>query len=69
MATGLIRMIECFATPLLAIILIIYLMRFLAGSDYGINGKSKYFTGWMLLNYNKPVQVSSTLGGYMLIML
>jgi len=24
-----------------------------------------YFTGWMLLNYNKPVQVSSTLGGYM----
>ncbi|OLY93985.1 F5/8 type C domain-containing protein [Cnuella takakiae] len=23
------------------------------------------FTGWMLLNYNKPVQVSSTLGGYM----
>jgi len=35
-----------------------------AGSDYGISGKSKYFTGWMLLNYNKPVQVSSTLGGY-----
>ena len=26
---------------------------------------SKYFTGWMLLNYNKPVQVSSTLGGYL----
>lgn len=26
-----------------------------------ING---LFTGWMLLNYNKPVQVSSTLGGY-----
>jgi hypothetical protein len=25
--------------------------------------KSK-FTGWMLLNYNKPVAVSSTLGGY-----
>jgi len=25
---------------------------------------SKHFTGWMLLNYNKPVQVSSTLGGY-----
>ena len=22
------------------------------------------FTGWMLLNYNKPVEVSSTLGGY-----
>ena len=34
------------------------------GSQYGENGKSKYFTGWMLLNYNKPVQVSSTLGGY-----
>lgn len=30
-----------------------------AGSD--LNGK---FTGWMLLNYNKPVTVSSTLGGY-----
>ena len=26
---------------------------------------SKYFTGWMLLNYNKPVQVSSTHGGYL----
>ena len=23
------------------------------------------FTGWMLLNYNKPEQVSSTLGGYL----
>jgi hypothetical protein len=23
------------------------------------------FTGWMLLNYNKPVTVSSTLGGYL----
>jgi xylan 1,4-beta-xylosidase len=23
------------------------------------------FAGWMLLNYNKPVQVSSTLGGYL----
>ncbi len=31
---------------------------------YGQEGKSPYFTGWMLLNYNKPVQVSSTLGGY-----
>ncbi len=38
----------------------------------GFNGKkyfndkniSPYFTGWMLLNYNKPVQVSSTLGNY-----
>ncbi len=35
-----------------------------SGSSYGANGKSGYFTGWMLLNYNKPVQVSSTLGGY-----
>lgn len=26
---------------------------------------SRYFTGWMLLNYAKPVQVSSTLGGYL----
>ncbi len=33
-------------------------------TEYGKNGKSPYFTGWMLLNYNKPVQVSSTLGGY-----
>jgi hypothetical protein len=31
---------------------------------YGRDGKSPYFTGWMLLNYNKPVTVSSTLGGY-----
>jgi xylan 1,4-beta-xylosidase len=35
-----------------------------SGTSYGTNGKSGYFTGWMLLNYNKPVQVSSTLGGY-----
>lgn len=28
----------------------------------GIGGAG--FTGWMLLNYNKPVQVSSILGGY-----
>lgn len=32
------------------------------------NGSSNHlqsrFTGWMLLNYNKPVTVSSTLGGY-----
>lgn len=33
-------------------------------AEYGKNGASPYFTGWMLLNYNKPVQVSSTLGGY-----
>lgn len=36
-----------------------------SGTEYGTNGKSAYFTGWMLLNYNKPVQVSSTLGGYL----
>ncbi len=30
----------------------------------GGRGASPYFTGWMLLNYNKPVQVSSTLGSY-----
>jgi hypothetical protein len=36
-----------------------------SGSTYGVNGKSGYFTGWMLLNYNKAVQVSSTLGGYL----
>ena len=24
-----------------------------------------FFAGWMLLNYNKPVQVSSSLGGYL----
>ncbi len=29
----------------------------------GIHSQSR-FTGWMLLNYNKPVVVSSTLGGY-----
>ena len=34
------------------------------GSKYGDEGKSPYFTGWMLLNFNKPVKVSSTLGGY-----
>jgi xylan 1,4-beta-xylosidase len=33
-------------------------------ASYGESGKSPYFTGWMLLNYNKPVQVSSTLGGF-----
>lgn len=35
------------------------------GDEYGGEGKSPYFTGWMLLNYNKPVAVSSTLGGYL----
>lgn len=33
-------------------------------ASYGKDGLSPYFTGWMLLNYNKPVQVSSTLGNY-----
>lgn len=33
-------------------------------SEYGKDGLSPYFTGWMLLNYNKPVQASSTLGAY-----
>ncbi len=28
-------------------------------------GATDQFSGWMLLNYNKPVQVSSTLGGYL----
>ena len=28
------------------------------------NHLSENFSGWMLLNYNKPVQVSSTLGGF-----
>ena len=32
---------------------------------YEKNGRSPYFTGWMLLNYNKPVQTSSTFGGYL----
>ncbi|HOZ83964.1 MAG TPA: discoidin domain-containing protein [Niabella sp.] len=32
---------------------------------YGKNGKSPYFTGWMLLNYNKPIQTSSTFGNYL----
>ena len=33
----------------------------------GVAAKEKRdpFTGWMILNYNKPVQVSSTLGGYL----
>lgn len=34
---------------------------FLPGIDVEDPGK---FTGWMLLNYQKPVRVSSTLGGY-----
>ena len=28
------------------------------------NHLNEHFSGWMLLNYNKPVQVSSTLGGF-----
>ncbi|MBC7949988.1 MAG: family 43 glycosylhydrolase [Chitinophagaceae bacterium] len=34
------------------------------GEAIAPNPGAGYFTGWMLLNYNKPVQVSSTLGGY-----
>ncbi len=30
----------------------------------GNNYDASYFTGWMLLNYDKPVTVSSTLGNY-----
>lgn len=30
-----------------------------------LNSMHETFTGWMLLNYNKPVMVSSTLGGYL----
>lgn len=37
-----------------------YLPEFAKGKDF----TKGLFTGWMLLNYNKPVQVSSTLGGY-----
>lgn len=38
--------------------------------DTNVNGHTDFrmdpsFTGWMLLNYNKPVTVSSTLGGYL----
>ncbi len=32
--------------------------------DKKVDGFHNSFTGWMLLNYNKPVVVSSTLGGY-----
>lgn len=35
-----------------------------AFGDYPLSVKDGHFMGWMLLNYNKPVQVSSTLGGY-----
>ena len=32
--------------------------------SHPLQNNENQFTGWMLLNYNKPVQVSSTLGGY-----
>lgn len=32
--------------------------------SHTLQKSEKQFAGWMLLNYNKPVQVSSTLGGY-----
>lgn len=34
------------------------------GNEYGKDGKSPWFTGWMLLNYNKPVMASSTYGAF-----
>ncbi|HTN08571.1 family 43 glycosylhydrolase [Agriterribacter sp.] len=34
------------------------------GNTIKSGAPSAYFTGWMLLNYNKPVTVSSTLGNY-----
>ncbi|MHA6727807.1 discoidin domain-containing protein [Chryseobacterium sp. A301] len=37
-----------------------YLPEYAKGKDFS----KGLFTGWMLLNYNKPVRVSSTLGGY-----
>jgi hypothetical protein len=37
-----------------------YLPQYAQGKDF----TKGLFAGWMLLNYNKPVQVSSTLGGY-----
>lgn len=37
-----------------------YIPQYAQGKDF----TKGLFSGWMLLNYNKPVQVSSTLGGY-----
>jgi hypothetical protein len=34
------------------------------GTDTATTGIHNRFTGWMLLNYSKPVRVSSTLGGH-----
>lgn len=42
-----------------------YLPGFVDKSKADGYSPSRYFTGWMLLNYNKAVQVSSTLGGYL----
>ncbi|WP_181955317.1 family 43 glycosylhydrolase [Filimonas effusa] len=36
-----------------------------AGASASSSSMHETFTGWMLLNYNKPVTVSSTLGGYL----
>ena len=33
-------------------------------ADGAAEGRVAWFTGWMLLNYNKSITVSSTLGGY-----
>ncbi len=40
-----------------------YLPASIRSDNYSPSGDGG-FTGWMLLNYNKPVQVSSTLGNY-----
>jgi xylan 1,4-beta-xylosidase len=40
-----------------------YMAEGLRNDNYSPNGDGG-FTGWMLLNYKKPVTVSSTLGGY-----
>ncbi|WP_373512599.1 discoidin domain-containing protein [Persicitalea sp.] len=32
--------------------------------DNGQDARTTWFTGWMLLNFNKPVRASSALGGY-----
>jgi hypothetical protein len=41
-----------------------YLPGKIPATQQAVGAIPSYFTGWMLLNYNKPVQVSSTLGGY-----
>lgn len=38
---------------------------YLPSDSFYINNQGKGFTGWMLLNYQKPVRVSSTDGGHL----